>query len=297
MADKSEIEWTDATWNPFRGCSRISPGCQNCYAEHMAARGLPGLSSPLTGEQFAIMTPSGPRWTGAVELIENQINIPLRWRRPRRIFVNSMSDTFHEGVPTQWIKDIYAVMNLASRHTYQVLTKRSRRMLVHFIGRVNPTHVHLGVSCEDQPRFDARIDDLRLTAAAVRWLSLEPLLGPIDLAGRLNGIHWVVVGGESGPGARQCNVRWIRSIVRQCREAGVPVFVKQLGAVPVVEACRQHHYDFGEEIGRKARFTALDKIHESTGLWRVHFADRKGGDPAEWPMDLRVREICEAHHG
>lgn len=317
MSANSEIAWTDATWNPFRGCTRVSPGCQNCYAERMAARGLPGLNSPTTGKPFAIMTPSGPRWTNQVELIENQMDAPLRWRRPRRIFVNSMSDTWHKDFLYEQIADVVETTMAAPQHTYLFLTKRatgSREFWGKFYRQYNKaeldaetmddcagrTHkawplapfrnVWMGISAEDQQRFDARIEDLRGTPAAVRWLSLEPLLGPIDLAGRLDGIHWVVVGGESGPEARPCNVQWIRDIVRQCRAAGVPVFVKQLGAKPVVQACRQHHYDFGDEIGRKARFSAVDKRHPSTGLWRVHLKDRKGGDLAEWPKDLRVRE-------
>jgi len=294
MAYKSEIAWTDATWNPFRGCTRVSPGCQNCYAERMAARGLPGLNSPTTGKPFAVVMPSGPRWTNQVELIENQMDAPLKWRKPRRIFVNSMSDTFHRQFPNEAVERIFRVMYDVPRHTFILLTKRADRMRdllcrsAWWTGTWSEArkHIHIGISAEDQQRFDERIEDLRSTPAAVRWLSL----GPIDLTGKLAGIHWVVVGGESGPGARPCDVAWIRQIVRQCREAGTPCFVKQLGACPVVQVCRQHHYDFGDAIGRKARFSTVDKRFPSSELWRFHFKDPKGGHPAEWPTDLRVRE-------
>lgn len=298
MANKTRIEWTDATWNPLRGCSRISPGCTNCYAERMAARGLPGMNSPTTSEPFAIMTPSGPRWTGKVELIESQLEKPLKWRKPRRIFVNSISDTFHKDVPDEWIDRIFAVMALCPQHTFMVLTKRADRMREYmttafmcnriFKQMVTLTperwvwvwpgmreafkHVWLGVSVEDKLRTH-RIDDLRRAPAAVRFLSLEPLLenlGTLDLTG----IDWVIVGGESGPGARPCSVDAVRSIVRQCQDAGVACFVKQLGAV----IC-----------GDPAEFPT---VHWSTpgGTRRFGLCDSKGGDMDEWPRDLRVRE-------
>jgi len=317
MADKSKIPWTESTWNPFRGCMDASPGCKNCYAKRMAARNLPGHKSPTTGEPFAIMTSAGPRWTGKVELIESQMDIPLRWRRPRRIFVNSMSDTWHKGFLYEQVADVVETTMAAPQHTYLFLTKRpalAREFWDKFYSQYNKaeldaetmddcagrTHrawppapfrnVWMGASAEDQQRFDERVEHLRATPAAVRWLSLEPLLVPIDLKGKLDGIHWVVVGGESGPGARPCDIQWIRDIVRQCREAGVACFVKQLGASPVIGACRQHHWDFGGAIGRVARFSALDKAKPSSGLWLIHFVDRPGADPAEWPLDLRVRE-------
>lgn len=317
---KTKIEWATDTWNPLRGCSRISSGCQRCYAERMAARGLPGLNSPTTGEPFAIMTPSGPRWTGKVELIESQLDVPLHWKRPRRIFVNSMSDTFHEAVSDEWIDRIFAVMALCPQHTFIALTKRGETMRRYSswsdICRLRPPrdvvdrialamrsgpvpnilwplpNLWLGVSASTRRDLDAQIKHLRATPAAIRFLSLEPLIedpGEIDLSG----IGWVIVGGESGPGARPCNVEWIRSIVRQCRNVGVPCFVKQLGSVPVVRPCGQHHFDFGEGIGRKARFSAMDKLHPATENWRVHFANGKGSDPAEWPEDLRMREFPE----
>ena len=305
MADKTKIEWAEASWNPFRGCTRVSPGCQNCYAERMAARGLPGYLSPTTGLPFASMTPSGPHWRNVVEVIEKQIEVPIHWRKPRRVFVNSMSDTFHERFMHEQIAIVVDVAMLAPQHSYLFLTKRADRAREFWVryyaayadqellaetlddiaGRSHrawpPTpfdNVWMGVSAEDQQRFDERIEDLRATPAAIRWLSLEPLLGPIDLAGRLDGIHWVVVGGESGPGARPCDVEWIRGIVRQCREAGVAVFVKQLGRAVT---------------GNPDEFPSA--IHDDgDGHRTFRLNDGKGGDPAEWPTDLRVREVPNA---
>lgn len=268
MAHKTSIEWTDATWSPIRGCSRISPDCTNCYAERMAARGLPGMNSPTTGEPFAIMTPSGPRWTGKVELIESELDKPLRWWKPRRIFVNSISDTFHADVPDGRIDWLFAVMALCPQHTFLVLTKRADRMYewaagsraARFTSRVTGGHwplrnVWLGVSVEDQRRADERIPHLLATPAAVRFVSMEPMLGAVDLTclqhdnlfevNALTGDHgvyrplrgrsdkkldWVIVGGESGPGARPMHPDWARSIRNQCEAAGVPFFFKQWGA-------------------------------------------------------------------
>lgn len=309
MADKSSIEWTDATWNPIRGCSRISPGCTNCYAERMAARGLPGMNSPTTGEPFAIITPSGPRWTGKVELIESQLKKPLQWRKPRRIFVNSISDTFHKDVPDEWIDRIWAVMALCPQHTFMVLTKRADRMREYmttafmcnrvFKQMVTLTpergvwgwpgmmeafkHIWLGVSVEDKHRT-ARIDDLRATPANVRFLSVEPLLedlGTLDLTG----ISLVIVGGESGPGARPCSIEWIRSIVQQCAAFSVPCFVKQLGSRPQ------------RLLGILAALELMRFADRSPDRPEpIKLDDSKGGDMREWPADLRVREMPEVDH-
>ena len=268
MSATTKIQWCDATWNPLRGCSRISPGCQNCYAERMAARRLPGLLSPTTGEPFATMTPSGPRWTGRVELIESQLEVPLHWRKPKRIFVNSMSDTFHEAVPDDWIDRIFAVMALCPQHTFMVLTKRAERMREHLAsdehqmaaimaedslferltGAATMGHgwplpnVWLGVSAEDQQRADERIPLLLQTPASRRFISIEPMLGRLDiwqyLGGGRNpigpayggrGLDWVILGGESGPGARPMHPDWARSVRDECHEAGVPYFHKQNG--------------------------------------------------------------------
>lgn len=330
MAQKSDIEWTDATWNPLRGCSRVSEGCRFCYAERMSARGLPGLNSPTTGEPFATMARSGPRWTGRVELIESQLEVPLRWKKPRRIFVNSMSDTFHESVPDGWIDRIFGVMALCPQHTFIVLTKRSERMRKYWSdvdledrltdiwadGRPDRemwslmlplSHVWLGVSCGDQAAADERIPQLLATPAAVRFVSAEPLLGPVDISQWLRprqepnhdgyggdigvGWHtdatkldWVIVGGESGPGARPCRVEWVRNIVRQCREAAVSCFVKQLGSRPVFAA---DHWPSG-----------LTSALWSNDLGVYDYpATKKGGDPTEWPEDLRVRQFPEVPRG
>lgn len=306
MSDNTKIEWADATWNPIRAwrndaskdtgrwglhCEKVSPGCKNCYAERMNGRMLPAWG---TGLDYTVPN----REKVEVFLDLSELAKPHSWRNPRRVFVESMSDLFGEWVPDEMIEEVFNAMGRDPRHTFQVLTKRAERMqeyanspwrqMIKSCDLPLP-NVWLGVSVEDRQRLP-RIERLRNTPAALRFLSLEPLLedlGDIDLTG----IEWVICGGESGPGARPCNVKWIRSIVRQCQETGVPSFVKQLGACPVVDACRQYHWDFGEAIGRKARFSPVDKMHPSTGLWRVHFAERKGGDPEEWPQDLRVREL------
>jgi protein gp37 len=307
MGDKSTIEWTSATWNPLLGCTRVSEGCRHCYAERMAYR----LES---------MKPTGPyrgttkkvghelRWTGQVNLHEAAVNLPLKWKGPRRIFVNSMSDLFHEAVREKDIERILAVMALAQHHTFQILTKRPERMLdmltrgyaaayLEDVAReyLDETtgdsswqdikgwplpNVWLGVSVENQATADARIPLLLQTPAAVRWVSYEPALGQVDFSGNWlrcgkpavhahcnPHLNWIVVGGESGPGARPFDLAWARQTIAQGRAAGVPVFVKQLGARPF-------------------EFTLHDFPHDA----KLGLSDRKGGDPAEWPEDLRVRE-------
>lgn len=257
MGDKSKIEWTDATWNTVYGCTHVSEGCRNCYAERLA---------PKMGKDFSKIT-----------LAPERLDLPLRWKRPRRIFVNSLSDLFHEEVPEDFIDKVFAVMALSPQHTFQILTKRPERMLAWFgsIGgtmrrdwvasalcRIKDTHtippftwplpnVWLGVSVENQATADERIPVLLQTPAAVRWISAEPLLGPLDLkvwfmklrtewpGVKLTGgvsfdiadkvLDWVVVGGESGPGARPMHPDWARSIRDQCQSAGVPFFFKQWG--------------------------------------------------------------------
>lgn len=259
MAEKSKIEWCDSTWNPVRGCSRISLGCGGpnhqggCYAEKIAAR-FSDPGQPFHG--FAERTEHGGRWTGKVALVPERLQDPLRWKRPRRIFVNSMSDLFHEGMPESAIDQVFAVMALCPQHLFMVLTKRSDVMLRHckneygaWPGRIFPhwariavgkwgpgfkepqpmvmplPNVCLGVSVENRAALH-RIDDLRKTPAAVRFVSFEPLLedlGEIDLSG----IHQAITGGESGPGKRPHDPDWQRSILRQCRAQGVAFFGKQ----------------------------------------------------------------------
>lgn len=297
----SKIEWCDRSdWNPIRGCTRASEGCRNCYAEAIAAR-FSGPGQPWHG--FAEKTASGPRWTGKVELIEDRLTLPLKWRKPAKIFTNSASDLFHESVPDEWIDRVFAVMACAAQHQFQVLTKRARRMreymaalsadpaerLAQAVSAMgydddaacavanwvngwsrwrhapeddNPLdgsrvrwplpNVWLGVTAEDQTRADERIPDLLATPAALRSVSVEPMLGPInlnsiDLPGGdeevlpLGAKHldrddydgfakldWVIVGGESGPNARPMHPDWARGLRDQCKAAGVPFFFKQM---------------------------------------------------------------------
>lgn len=407
MAGESKIEWTDATWNPTRGCTCVSPGCKYCYAMKIAAR----FSGPgLAYQGLAKMHPkAGGQWTGKVRLVDDQLDAPLRWTKPRRIFVNSMSDLFHEALSPEQIAEVFAVMYLAPRHTFQVLTKRASRMrdvlndpgfyrlvlraaepLRQRFKRINvgisdPTKfpapwVRLGVSVENQPYADERLPALRATPAGTRFVSCEPLLEETDLRleerspwhdqvlgswrkmdwpdwvpsalrseieqfwsfhggpegwlacqdgngsgvpwlrrpafgargqyrvvgpgnttvvgryvhawnnigrvvtddGRVEvvsgaecklDIDWVIVGGESGRGARLFDIEWARSIIRQCRAAGVACFVKQLGAVP---------FQNGAGVGVSVE---------------MELKSAKGGDMAEWPADLRVRQFPEVRRG
>jgi len=288
MADKTGISWTDATWNPIRGCSRASEGCRNCYAERVAARfsgkghpyeGLAITRPPMPGERAG-----RPSWTGEVRLIPEHLADPLRWKKPRRIFVNSMSDLFHEKLTNEQIAAVFGVMAAAPRHTFQVLTKRAKRMrewfawackvecviqgmeteairssLHHAACDASPEiakltagkwcgfywplpNVWLGVSVEDQAAADERIPELLATPAAVRFLSCEPLLGPVELTAecieeRANGgtaLDWVIAGCESGPGARPCGVEWLRSLRDQCARSGVAFFLKQATERPPI---------------------------------------------------------------
>ena len=315
----TSIQWTDEVWNPVRGCSRVSEGCRNCYAERQAIR----QAGPGRGyEGLVESTPSGPRWTGKLVLVNDLLVEPLRWRRPRRVFVNSMSDLFHEDIPENWLDAIFVAMSLSPAQTFQVLTKRPARAREYLETPVSPdrwlsafnllraiagpldasrliptfgpiawkgrqplSNLWLGVSVEDQASAETRVPLLIATPAAVRFLSVEPLLeevripllpGRVGLAGMMQAqgmpsLDWVIVGGESGPGARPCDVAWIRTVVRDCRESSVPVFVKQLGAKVVTD--------------HRTRPSTDDWV--SLSILR----DRKGGDHAEWPEDLRVREF------
>jgi protein gp37 len=289
----TKIEWTDVSWNPVTGCTKISPGCANCYAERNSKRFRGRFGYP-TDDPFR------------VTLHPRRIWEPLRWRKPRgRVFVCSMSDLFHEDVPDEFIDRVFGVMVVVNarsaaragppydqRHNgniFQVLTKRPRRMLEYLRGMRNRCitlrppgwgrtitprlrswpypYVQVGVSVENQDAM-WRVEALVSAVAAVKFVSLEPLLGPVNLEPWLPRLHWIIVGGESGPNARPCNVAWVRSIVEQCKTAGVPVFVKQLGSNPQGMS-----------------------VHEIAGPPRLFPRDRKGGDPSEWPEDLRVREF------
>jgi len=216
VASKSKIEWTETTWNPVTGCSKVSSGCLNCYAEKLAHR-LQAMGNPNYENGFE------------VTLHHHMLDRPLTWRQPRLVFVNSMSDLFHEDVPLEFIRQVFVTMRKTPRHTYQVLTKRSERLL-ELAPRLDwPRNVWMGVSVEDADVLN-RIDDLRNVPAAVRFLSIEPLLGPLpDL--KLGGIQWVIVGGESGPGARPMEADWVLDVRDQCEEAEVPFFFKQWGGV------------------------------------------------------------------
>lgn len=249
-AGVTKIEWTNNTWNPTTGCSKVSDGCKNCYAARMARRlaamGKPGYTAlPWTAANAAANVVCHPK----------RLEIPLRWRKPRRIFVDSMSDLFHEQVPDAFIERVFRIMMLAGQHTYQILTKRPGRMLAWVTrwlddacwpatgcpmfsdGERMPGHIWLGVSVENQAAADERIPLLLRTPAAVRFLSCEPLLGPLNVTRYLldgahkweHRIHWLIAGGESGPGARPMHPNWARSLRDQCQAAGVPFFFKQWG--------------------------------------------------------------------
>ena len=266
MSDKTGIQWTDATWNPVSGCSKVSSGCKNCYAERDWARLSKNPKSPYFGRVFT-----------DVRCHPERLDQPLRWKRPRRIFVNSMSDLFHEDVPFEFIAKVFDVMERCPQHSFQVLTKRADRMadFVANIGGGRAAPAWLGVSVENQAAADERIPILLQTPAAVRFVSVEPMLDAVRLDPAWlrtyrgsSTLNWVIVGGESGPHARACNVEWIRSIVAQCQAAAVPCFVKQVGSRPYIEG----------PIAREMTWPGL-------------LEDRKGGTPAEWPEDLRVREF------
>jgi protein gp37 len=282
MSDHSAIEWTDATWNPTKGCTKISPGCAHCYIERTPAFRIHGLKF-VNGHI-------------PLQFHEDRLEQPLQWKKPRRVFVNSLSDLFHRDVPTSFLHQVYHTMEAAHWHQFQVLTKRPRR-LVRYLSwryggsRIPSRHIWHGVSVENQRAADERIPLLLQARCSVRFISAEPLLEEIDLTPYLHGdtlaapgpggfrkgprLDWVIVGGESGPKSRQFDLAWARSIVAQCQDAGVSVFVKQLGAEPVgnFEGERNAPYPKGR-------------------MWDLR--DKKGGDLTEWPEDLRVREYPRA---
>lgn len=214
MAQLSSIEWTDATWNPVTGCSKISPGCKHCYAERMAKR-LESMGQPRYRNGFQLT------------LQPDVVDQPLMWKKPRLVFVNSMSDLFHDEVPLSYLRRVFEVMAAAHWHVFQVLTKRSERLAQIASRLAWPANVWMGVSVESED-YTYRIDDLSGIPAAVRFLSVEPLLGPINRLS-LRNIDWVIVGGESGPHARPVDPNWVRSIRNDCVTEGVPFFFKQWG--------------------------------------------------------------------
>jgi protein gp37 len=214
VANNSSIEWTGSTWNPVTGCTKISPGCRNCYAERMTRR-LKAMNQPNYVNGFTLT------------LHEHILERPLRWKKPQTIFVNSMSDLFHKNVPTEFIKETFDIMNKAYWHCFQVLTKRSSRLL-ELSAQLNwSSNIWMGVSVENED-YNYRVDDLLMTQAHVKFLSIEPLLGPLNGLD-LDGINWVIVGGESGPGARPMDKSWVLEIRDRCQKANVPFFFKQWG--------------------------------------------------------------------
>jgi protein gp37 len=216
MANRSNIEWTEMTWNPVTGCTKVSQGCKHCYAERMAKR-LTAMGAQRYRNGFS------------VTLHPDLVDIPRGWRQPRVVFVNSMSDLFHDDIPVAYIQRVFATMRDCPHHTFQVLTKRSERLVELAPYLPWPENVWMGVSVEDACVLH-RVADLQSVQAKVRFLSLEPLIGPLEgLA--LDGIHWVIVGGESGPKARPMRKEWVRNILRQCRTARVPFFFKQWGGI------------------------------------------------------------------
>ena len=340
MSGGTGIEWTDRTWNPVRGCTRVSEGCRHCYAERQAAR-YSGPGMPFEG--FALNGSAGPRWTGLVQLITGKLLEPLSWKKPQRVFVNSMSDLFHPDLLDDDIAAVFAVMAACPDITFQILTKRPERALSwfrymqlrgglgalivdyldrpsrglqnvvkeeaffrawfefdhqHGMNRIPLPNVWLGVSVEDQETADERIVLLLQTPAAVRFVSYEPALAPVDFRslqpgdppteinclagshgvlrphrGQCERIDWLIIGGESGPGARPFDLAWARDAVAQARAAGVPVFVKQMGSNPI------------DLIGDANAL--LLNLERRKPLSR----HARGADPLEWPEDLRVREF------
>ena len=301
MADQSKIAWTEATWNPVSGCSKISEGCRNCYAERDWPR-LTRLVPAYAGRSFE-----------NVACHSERLDQPLRWKRPRKIFVNSMSDLFHPDVPEDFIRAVFAIMAAATWHTFQILTKRPERMREILIrweseglvlrsgyGMKLP-NVWLGVSVEDQKAANERIPILLETPASVRWVSIEPMIGPVTfrwakwqsgfketlegllVRNHLDGLRrldWIVVGGESGPNARPMEAEWVRKIKYECEEASTPIFVKQLGAA------------YSDPVDGIAG-ASLKIPEEVIDLLKRRLKHRSGADMDEWPEDLKIREWPE----
>ena len=235
MASTSKIEWTEMTWNPVTGCDKVSAGCTHCYAERLAKR-LQAMGADRYRNGFKLT------------LHEDLVELPLKWRQPRLVFVNSMSDLFHERVPTDFIQRVFSTMERCPNHRFQILTKRSERLAQLAPELPWPANVWMGVSVEDM-RVVSRIADLRTVPAAVRFLSCEPLIGPLDHL-PLEGIHWVIAGGESGPKARPMRPEWVESILGQCRASGSAFFFKQWGGVRKDLTGRELHGRTYDEMPR-----------------------------------------------
>jgi protein gp37 len=269
MSGRSKIEWTDATWNPVRGCTKISPGCKHCYAETFAER-FRGVKGHPYEQGFDL------------RLVPEKLGEPLRWPKPKMIFVNSMSDLFHEAIPDEYISKVAQVMSAAMWHTFQVLTKRSGRLRQLLRSKLRLTaaepHIWWGVSVENRKFGLPRIADLRSAPAGVRFLSIEPLLEDLGTL-NLSGIAWVIVGGESGPGARPIQKEWVISIRDQCRRAGVPFFFKQWGGTRKAVTGRKLDGRTYDEFPRPVGRTFPD--------WRVRMAGPDTAPPETIPP-LRI---------
>lgn len=299
MSATTGIEWTDATWNPVVGCTKVTQGCKHCYAKTIHDM---RHKAHLAGKKVA---PQYAQPFETVQLKPERLTAPLRWREPRRVFVNSVSDLFHEDVPDAFIFDVWSTMAQAERHTFQILTKRPARMLQWFNEYVPDAcsgeqpapvwplpNVWLGVSVENQAAADERIPLLAETPAAIRFLSCEPLLEALQLDfedislrswdGRT--IDWVIVGGESGKGARPMDIEWAYSIAAQCKSAGVAAFVKQLGDVPM----EPEHVWRGRAMTRLLSAKNHDRVPD--GFVPLQMG-KKGSDMSAWPEELRVREF------
>jgi protein gp37 len=254
MGSNSNIEWTEATWNPIAGCTIISPGCTNCYAMRMAAR-----LEAMGQRKYAGTTRfSGGRakWNGTIVLDRVALGVPEKWKDSKLIFVNSMSDLFHNDVPIHFIQEVFTTMEKTPQHTYQVLTKRADRLQALSGELPWPANVWMGVSVESE-EYAWRISCLQRTGARTKFLSLEPLLGPLDDL-NLKDIDWAIAGGESGPGSRPMNIDWVRSIRDQCREAGVAFHFKQWGGVNKKTAGRVLDGRTWDEFPHTFRFAALN---------------------------------------
>lgn len=247
MGAKSGIEWTDATWNPLTGCNKVSPGCKNCYAERLSVR-LKAMGQPNYSNGFKLT------------LHENSLEIPLHWKRPMNIFVNSMSDLFHEDVPVDFIQKVFDVMEKAHWHRFQILTKRAKRLLDISSQVKWASNIWMGVSVENQD-YAYRIDYLRETDAFLKFLSVEPMLGPLNNID-LNGIDWVIVGGESGQGARPINPLWVTCLRDKCQYLNVPFFFKQWGGVNRKKAGRKLDGRAWNEMPHKRAGSKLNSINQ-----------------------------------
>lgn len=297
MGDNSSIEWTDASWNPVRGCVKVSPGCKHCYAETFAERfrGVPGHPYEQGFD---------PR------LVPQMLDQPLRWKKPRKIFVNSMSDLFGDFVPDDYLRKCFDVMECAYWHQFQVLTKRAERMpefCRDYFAATSPDgvttheappHIWLGVSVEDRKYGLPRIEHLRRTPAAVRFVSIEPLLEDIAADLDLREIQWCIIGGESGQGARPFNLDWARKLIAVCRRDGCAPYFKQAGARPIIRPGQREWGAWDPALqGKLKRTWADDKgrtvpEYKATDCFElVQLRSSKGGDLSELPEDLRVREF------